>query len=148
RARPQRADDASTRLRSRMAAARVSFTWFGVRRSLTAEQKARAADPFGASGEFLSAGKKLLDNGHPSFRAVTAVRGRTVAYWKWSSLPFPEPGVRLILQDSIDEFERRMSELREELGQSVATLDGDLAELKGAARERLGTLFNAGDYPT
>jgi hypothetical protein len=47
-----------------MAAVRVSLTWFGTRKSLTAEQKAEAAEPFGAEANFISAGKKLLDTKH------------------------------------------------------------------------------------
>src|SRR5690242_11374510 len=84
------------RLRTTMAAVRVSFTWFGVRKSLSADQKARAAEAFDAEGQFLSAAKKLLDTKHQAFRAVTAVRGKIESYWKSQSLPFPEPGVRLI----------------------------------------------------
>ena len=45
------------RLRTTMAAVRVSFTWLGVRKTLTAEQRAEAAEPFGANARFLSAGK-------------------------------------------------------------------------------------------
>ena len=64
------------RLRTTMAACRVQFTWFGTQKSLTAEQKARAAEAFDAEGQFLSAGKKLLDTRHAAFRAVTAIRTR------------------------------------------------------------------------
>ncbi len=39
------------RLRSTTAAVRLSFTWFGVRKSLTAEQRTQAADTFGADGD-------------------------------------------------------------------------------------------------
>src|SRR5262245_21363455 len=56
---------AATRLRATMAAARVSFTWFGVKKSLTAQQKAQAAQTFDAEGQFLSATKKLLDTKAP-----------------------------------------------------------------------------------
>src|SRR5688572_190928 len=52
---------ASQRLRTNFAAARVSFTWFGVRKGLSAEQKTQAAESFGAEGQFISAAKKLLD---------------------------------------------------------------------------------------
>ena len=41
------------RLRTTMAACRVQFTWFGTKKSLTAEQKAQAAEPFDAEGQFL-----------------------------------------------------------------------------------------------
>ena len=88
------------RLRSTMAAVRVSFTWMGTQKTLTPEQKAQAAEAFDAEGQFLSAGKKLLDTRHPAFRAVTAIRGKVDAYWKGSGLPFPEPGVRLIKHDA------------------------------------------------
>jgi len=49
-----------------MAAVRVSMSWFGTRKSLTAEQKAEAAEAFNAEARFLSAGKKLLDTTHPA----------------------------------------------------------------------------------
>ena len=82
------------RLRGTTAAIRLSFTWFGTRKTLTPEQKAQAADTFGAEGDFLSAGKKLIDTKHPAFKAVTGVRGRIVSYWRGISLPYPEPGIR------------------------------------------------------
>jgi hypothetical protein len=130
-----------------MAAARVAFCWFGVRKTLTPEQKAQAADAFGAEGQYLSAGKKLLDTRHPAFRTVTSVRHQIVATWQSMSLPYPEPGIRLIRQNKIDEFNRRMTELRQDLEESVWRLDEHYAELKSAARERLGSLFNPNDYP-
>ena len=52
---------AAQRLRTTMAAVRVSMSWLGTKKSLTAEQKAEAAEPFGTDARFLSAGKRLLD---------------------------------------------------------------------------------------
>ena len=97
----------SHRLRTTMAAARLSFTWFGVRKSLTPAQKALAAESFGAEGEYLSAGKKLIDTKHPAFRAVTAIRGRVQSVWKGMTLPYPEPGIRLLRRDQIERFDAR-----------------------------------------
>ena len=139
--------DAAHRMRTTMTAARLSFTWFGVRKSLTKVQKEQAADSFGAEGEFLSAGKKLIDTQHPKFRAVTAVRSRTVNYWKGLSLPYPEAGIRLIKQNALDEFARHMGGLREELEEAVVQLDDDYDDLTAAARRRLGSLYSAADYP-
>ena len=135
------------RLRTTMAAVRVSIQWFGTRKTLTREQKSEAADTFGAEGAFLSAGKKLIDTSHPAFKMVTSVRGKILNLWKAESLPFPEAGVRLIRQDRIDAFNARMQELREELDEAVWRLDEHFAELKSAARQRLGRLFNTADYP-
>jgi hypothetical protein len=135
------------RLRTTMAAVRVSFTWFGTRKSLSAEQKAEAADAFGAEGSYLSAGKKLIDTSHSAFRGVTAIRNRAVSFWKGTSLPYPEPGIRLVRQDDIATFDMQMTTLRAELDEAVGRLDNHYAELRSAARQRLGRLFNQADYP-
>jgi hypothetical protein len=137
----------SDRLRTSMAAARVSFTWLGVRKSLSSSQKDQAANHFGAESKFLSAGKKLIDTSHPAFKAVTNVRSQTIAYWKEVSLPFPEPGIRLIRLDAIEEFNRKMALYQVQLEEAVRTLDQHYEELRNAARERLGELFDPADYP-
>jgi hypothetical protein len=138
---------AAERLRTTMAAVRMSFTWLGVRKTLTVEQRAEAAEPFGANAQFLSAGKKLIDTSHPAYKAVTAVRGKVQSFWKSLSLPYPEPGIRLIRQDRIDEFAVKMREFQEELAEAVETLDRRYSDLKAMARQRLGSLFDTGDYP-
>ena len=61
-------------------------------KSLTAEQKAQAAEPFDAEGQFLSAGKKLLDTKHTAFRAVTAIRTKISDYWKGLYAAVPRAG--------------------------------------------------------
>src|SRR5215831_8933507 len=103
------------RMRTTMAACRVQFTWWGVQRALNAEQKAQAAQAFDAEGEFLSAGKKLLDTKHTAFRAVTAIRTKVTDYWKGLLLPCPEPGVRLIRLDGVEAFDRTMADYKAEL---------------------------------
>ena len=143
----QAATSPAQRLRTTMAAVRVSFHWLGLRKSLTSDQRALAADAFGAEGEYLSAGKKLLNNGHPAFKAVTGVRNRVVSYTKSMSLPYPEPGIRLIRQDKIDTFDAQMREFRDELAEAVRKLDEHYYDLRQAARQRLGTLYDPGDYP-
>ena len=134
-------------LRTTMAAMRLSFTWFGTRKTLSADQKARAAESFGAEGSYLSAGKKLIDVKHPAFRAVSAVRNRAVSYFRGMSLPYPEPAIRLVRQDRLEGITERMREFEQELDRSVANLDRAYGFLKSAARERLGSLYNEGDYP-
>jgi hypothetical protein len=138
---------ASQRLRSTMAAIRLAFTWLGTRKTLSNEQKSQAADTFGAEREYLSAGKKLLDTSHPAFKAVTAVRSRIINYWKGISLPYPEPGVRLIRQDDIEFLTMHLTTLKTELAAAVAALETHYADLQRSARSRLGSLFNSADYP-
>jgi hypothetical protein len=138
---------AAQRLRANFAAVRVAFTWFGVRKSLNSEQKALAAEQFGAEGQYLSAAKKLLDNKHEAFQQVTGVRSQIISFWKGMSLPYPEPGVRLIRQDDLERFNVRMTTLRDDLRAAVVNLDQQFAQLREAARDRLGRLYNPADYP-
>src|SRR5215218_9704616 len=126
--------NAAARLRGSMTACRVHFTWLGLRRTLTPEQKARAADAFQASGRFLSAGKKLLDTGHPSVRKVTGVKSSIQKFWQGVTVPYPEPGVRLILQRRVDDFAATMAGYQADLADAVAKLQAVLPELKAAAR--------------
>ena len=135
------------RLRAETAAVRVSFIWFGTRKALTAGQKAEAAEAFGAEGKFLSAGKKLLDTRHPHFKAVTSVKGQATTFWRSISLPYPEPGLRLIRRDQIEEFTEKMGGFKRDLDRAVRALDRELESLKSAAQDRLGRLFDPSDYP-
>ncbi len=139
---------ASQRLRTTMAAMRLSFTWWGVRKTLSAQQKSQAAESFGAEGEFLSAGKKLIDTRSPKFRAVNAVRGRAVQLWKALSLPYPESGIRLIKHDDLRMLNVQMTSLKSELGEAVFELDQHFDGLKASAQDRLGDLYSEADYPT
>jgi hypothetical protein len=126
-----------------MAAVRVSFVWFGLRKSLSPEQKAQAAESFGAEGQFLTAGKKLLDSRHPAYKEVTAIRHRIQSCWRDVTLPFPEPGIRLIRQRDVSAFDERLTAL----DSAVAKLDEHYADLRAAARTRLGALYSDSDYP-
>jgi hypothetical protein len=117
-----------------MAAVRVSLSWFGVRKTLTAEQRSQAADTFGAEGGFLSAGKKLLDTAHPAFKAVTSVKGRIISLWKSMSLPFPEPGMRLIRQDQIETFNTQLQSLKDQV-------DGQRKVFRNSAVDNLTDFF-------
>jgi hypothetical protein len=135
------------RLRTTMAACRVKFTWFGTQKTLTPEQRAAAAEPFDADSQLISAGKRLIDTKHTAYRAVTAIRTKIGETWRGLTLPFPEPGVRLIKQEKLDEFAAMIADYKVELDDAVANLDRHYDELKHAAAERLGSLFNAADYP-
>lgn len=138
---------AAERLRTTMAASRVSFNWFGTTKSLTDAQMATAARSFGADSDVLSAGKKLLDTKHPAYKEVNSVKSRITSYWKGETLPFPQPGLRLIRQDGVERFNERLVLFRTELEDAVVALDEAYAQLKSAARDRLGDLFNEADYP-
>src|SRR5437764_5086581 len=144
---PLATDAPAQRLRRTAAAVRVHFTWWGVHRTLTAQQKEEVCDAAGADARLLSAGKRILDVRHESFRRLTSVRTRAVNYWRGLTLPYVEPGVRLLRRDDVDPFARAMAGFRDELVAAEADVDAAYDRLKADARDRLGRLFNPADYP-
>ena len=53
--------NAANRLRTTMAAVKLSFTWLGVRKTLTTHQRAQAAEAFHADRELLTSSRLILD---------------------------------------------------------------------------------------
>ena len=135
------------KLRADSSAVRVSFHWLGTRKTLSGHQREQAAQPFDADSRFLSASQKLFDTRHPAFKAVTAVRGDILAYWRCSTLPYVEDGVRLLARSQIDAFDGRMKEYQAALADAVQQLDQSFHEIRSEAKKRLGSLFNPENYP-
>ena len=59
----QTSPNAAQRLRTTMAAVKLSFTWLGVRKTLAPDQRTTAARAFHADRELLSAERHQLDRG-------------------------------------------------------------------------------------
>nr|WP_246151722.1 hypothetical protein [Rubripirellula reticaptiva] len=134
------------RLQSETTAVRLKIHWPGSRKTLSQDQTRQAAGTFDADIRSVSASKKLLDTAHPAFRAATAVRKQAADYWKNHTLPYVEPGIRLIRRSDVAAFEVHMTTVRAELAEAVEQLESHYGELIDGARERLGDLFDAGDY--
>ncbi len=137
--RPQDAADPAQRLRRTAAAVRVHFTWWGVHKTLTAQQKEEVGLAYQADARLLSAGKKILDVRHEAFRRLTSLRTRIVNYWRGLTRPYVEPGVRLIRQADVGEFAHTLEGGR--------ALDAVYDQVRADARQRLGRLYDPADYP-
>ena len=144
----QQERSAANRLRTTMAAVRLAFTWLGVRKTLAPEQRTTAARAFHADRELLSASKLILDTKNPAYRAVAAVRSEASSYWRTVTLPFPEAGIRLLPQSSLSTFASTMQTYRERLQEAARELAAQYDQIKPEAQRRLGTLYNASDYPS
>ena len=84
----------------------------------------------------------------PAYRAVAAVRSEASSYWRTVTLAFPEAGIRLLPLNSLSMFASTMHTYRERLQEAARELGGQYEQIKSEAERRLGTLFNASDYPT
>jgi hypothetical protein len=144
---PLDAGGAAQRLRRMAAAVRVIIHWWGVHRALTSQQKEEVSAGYAADARFLTAGKKIIDVRHESFRKLTAIRTRLVSYWRGITLPYVEPGVRLIKQIDIQAFVHTMEGFRQELAEAESDLNAMYDALKLDARRRLGRLYSEADYP-
>jgi hypothetical protein len=144
---PLESGSPAQRLRRVAAAVRVSLHWWGTHKTLTTQQKEEVGVAYDADSRFLTAGKKLVDTRHEAFRRLTSVRTRLGNDWRGLTLPYTEPGVRLIRQADIEAFVHTMEGFRDELTQGEADLNAVYDEIKADARRRLGRLYNPADYP-
>jgi hypothetical protein len=144
---PLDADGPAQRLRRSAAAVRVSLHWWGTHRRLTTQQKEEVSAGYAADARFLTAGKRIIDVRHEAYRKLTGIRTRITNYWKGMTLPYTEPGVRLLKQGDVEVFHHALEGFRDELAQAEAGLDAVYDEVKDDARQRLGRLFNEKDYP-
>lgn len=134
-------------MRQNMGAVKLSFSWLGTQRKLSDAQTKQAADMFAASTDAVTASKKLIDTKHPAYKAVTAIKSQAAAFWRGITLPYPQEGVRLIRQADIALFEERMNDFKAQLNAAAANLQLEYETIKEKAREKLGSLYNAADYP-
>jgi hypothetical protein len=144
---PLDADNPAQRPRRTAAAVRVGLHWWGVHRTLNPRQKEEVSAGYAADARFLTAGKKIVDTRHEAFRRLASVRTRLTSYWRGLTLPYPEPGVRLIRQSDVEAFVHARQGFRDELTGAEADLNAVYDEVKADARQRLGRLFDPGDYP-
>jgi hypothetical protein len=140
-------NEVGEQLRTATTAIRLHVRWPGVRKTLSQRQRQLAAGAFSADANLLSAGKKLFDTSHPVFRAVSTVKSQAVSYWRSQTLPYVEPGVRLVKRGMVLGLESYLRESQLELQAKVRELDQCWYELVDQARTRLGDLFDPTDYP-
>lgn len=139
--------DLATKLRKQTAAVRLQTASFGTRKALSIPQRQQAAQPFGAEPETLSARKRLLNTKDAAYREVMGCLSQAKCLWKAFTVPYPEKGVRLIRKDRVQEFSARMDEIKVKLAAMVTELQAVYPQLREAAKEALGALYDEYDYP-
>lgn len=141
------AAQAAEKLEQQHSAMCLHFRWPSLQRTFDASQKLQTAQSFEASERGISASKKLFDTSNPLFRKVTSIKGQMENYWEWNSLPYPADAVRLFRRDDVEKVVAKMTGLREEFYAAVQALNERYEDIRNAAKDRLGQLFNPADYP-
>jgi hypothetical protein len=134
-------------LRDETAGVRLMLGRPGVSKALTESQRGVAAKQFDADVERLRASKKLIDTSNAAYRDCTKALSRAKAYWALQTIDYPVAGIRLIRRDLVDSFDAQMAVYRSELEAAAKVLRDSYEELKTTAREQLGDLYDASDYP-
>lgn len=111
--------DAAADPRQSTAACRLSFTWWGATKALHVQQKATIAESFNADVKATTAGKKLFDTKDPAYRALAKVKADITEYWYAHTLPYVEPGIRLIRRGQVPEFDSQMVEYRDRFAEGI-----------------------------
>ena len=111
-------------------------------------QAAEAASVFDADKDCFSAAKKLIDTKNKRYKAVSAVFSQVTTYWKKVTLPFTEDGIRLLRREHVGRVRGEDRPVPERTGRCRgAAWRSEYSQLLSEARQKLGRLFNASDYP-
>lgn len=137
----------SERLRAEWQAVKLSFTKFGVRRAVKGASKDQMAHAVSADPDDVSAAKRLIDTKAEQHRNVSRVFSQAKNLWSQYTLPYPEPGIRLLKRSALGDFQTLMDGYVKQLTEAVEALNSVYPELREAARARLGDLYDPNDYP-
>lgn len=141
---------------------RVRINWFGTSAKVDEEMAIEMLKGTDAARGAVSIGKRLLSSKHEALSAVKEARQAIeahVAAWtvpmlaiRASSSPDSslrkDAGIRLIQKKDMAQFDERLGYLKGLLHTAAQSLQRKLPEIKEQDRERLGRLYDEGDYPT
>lgn len=136
------------RLREETCAVRIHVGKFGVRKALNDEQMGEISEHFVAFKDALRATKRLIPTRHPAYLDVIRVQYQAKVYWRGNTVPYTEPGWRLIRRSKVDRFLETMKELEQDLKAARKRLAEAYSDIREQAKSELGSLFNADDYPS
>lgn len=136
------------RLRQMCAASRVHFTWLGLKKAVKGEVKNEIAESTGTDVKYLTVSKSIIKATEEPIKKLSELKGEITRYWRGCTLPYVEPGWRLIRQDRVETFVEFMTEQKIELAHRVDQLAQVWDDLVAKAKHDLGELANSGDYPT
>jgi hypothetical protein len=134
-------------LKASTTATRVSFKWLGLTCKMEDTQKEEMAATVEAEADSISVSKRLYNNKLACIKKAQKVKGKIKEYWERVTLPYVDPGVRLLKRASLTEFNEQMTKLQEELSEAAQEVQAAREEILNDARKRLQKAFNEANYP-
>ena len=91
--------------------------------------------------------KKLFAD-EPKFEAVGKYAGGVRTYHYYATMPWSDSGLRLLTTAMYFDYQKRITEMESEFKNLVADFLADYDAMIARAQTKLGSLFNAEDYPS
>ena len=140
--------DLASQLREATVGVVLRISNVGGWRKLSADQKHKTAETFEASERAVRGGRRIFKTDHPAWRKITSVIGLARVLWKDATVPYPEDGVRVINRERVQEFNRSMEGVIDQLSNAVAAIDAVYhAEVVPQSKADLGKLADGVVYP-
>lgn len=134
-------------LRDNADGVKTSFSWLGLRRTLTLTQAESIAQTFGASRKQLSASKTIINTRNQYYKKLTSLRSQARAYLFNMTLPYIEHGVRLLRRSDLEQFVPQMQLHRNNIREAGQEFADHYPEIMDEAHTLLGDLHDEKDYP-
>lgn len=107
---------------------------------------AQVAGTYQANPDSVAMTKRLLDGS--TLKPLRTIRSKVQKFIKEKTLPWDDNGGRLLPAKVLTEYQVFIGQATEEMNQAVKELCDQYAEKIDEAKQRLGQMFNAEDYPT
>jgi len=133
------------RLRMGTIGCQLSFDGISLRRAIGEEFKQTAAEAIETSADDLSATYRLFAK--EDLSEVHSCKQAIKAYWRSYTLPYTEIGVRLLPHAQLEQFRQGLVPMVGNFLAAVVSLQEKMPEIKARRKEKLGSLYDAGNYP-
>lgn len=134
-------------LESAVVGCSLSIHWWGINRKADVQVVSAVAESLGTNSKFLKLEKKLINPKNLYYRGLCEIRSAIGSAWRNYTLPYVEPGTRLIRKDLVDAFDQRMTAFKTELSEKISALCDNYELLKSEGKRALGELYRETDYP-
>ena len=136
---------AANHLQSDWGGCSVSFQgWPGTTAAVAKDKKQIMADAVGAKK--IGASVPKFDTKHPTYKALTRIKGQIRDLWEAFTLDWVEDGVRLIRQDRVAAFNEKLAPLAAELDAARDAFAECYPTLVEDAQQDNGDLFDRSVY--
>jgi hypothetical protein len=134
-------------LKASTTATRVTFHWLGMTCRMEEEHKNKMTQAVDAESDSVNITKRLYNSKLSCLKEVSKIKNQIKEYWERVTLPYVEPGVRLLKRASLTEFHTKMTELSEALNTAAQQVQTQRDIILNDAKQRLNGAFNPANYP-